>query len=281
MNGLVYPLPHADRAPDSACIWRKTTWGSVTAGADDPLSGSKDDYEGGRLPLEAFVEPARQLLPWITLADLQPGGTGIRAKLHGPDEKFADFLIERDTVNSRVIQVAGIDSPGLTSCLAIGQRVADLWSDARVSAPALVKRLRTSNTTHDATASAASVTSVSRDARSLGPIKPQSPLNRPRGMRPPDAERSAQQLPRAGAAPPHHRQRRRHQHEQHDAEQQARIAQRQITGTGAPHELQIDQHREDDRRRPKREQDPHEAHRARRRAIRERSLASKRGALMG
>ena len=92
---------------------------------------AKDNYEGGRIPLEDFVEPSRQLLPWLTLADLQPGGSGIRAKLHGPDQKFADFLIERDRLNPRVIQASGMDSPGLTSCLAVGERVAALWSEGR------------------------------------------------------------------------------------------------------------------------------------------------------
>ena len=116
------------RAPASACTWPRRRGASVTLGPTIHYQESKDDYEGGRLPLEAFVEPAQHLLPWVTLADLQPGGSGIRAKLHGPDQKFADFLIQRDHVNPRVIQASGIDSPGLTSSLAIGQRVADLWS---------------------------------------------------------------------------------------------------------------------------------------------------------
>lgn len=130
VNGLVYPLPHASGAGLGVHL-AKTTWGSVTLGPTIHYQESKDDYESGRMPLEDFVEPAQHLLPWVTLADLQPGGSGIRAKLHGPDQKFADFLIQRDTVNGRVIQAAGIDSPGLTSCLAVGQRVADLWSASR------------------------------------------------------------------------------------------------------------------------------------------------------
>ena len=127
VNGLVYPLPHASGAGLGVHL-AKTTWGTVTLGPTIHYQESRDDYEGGRPPLEAFVEPAQHLLPWVTLNDLQPGGSGIRAKLHGPDLKFADFLIQRDTVNPRVIQASGIDSPGLTSSLAIGQRVAAIWS---------------------------------------------------------------------------------------------------------------------------------------------------------
>ena len=67
-------------------------------------------------------------LPELRAADLAPDYAGIRAKLQAPGEPARDFHIAEASALGApgLINLLGIESPGLTASLAIGNRVADL-----------------------------------------------------------------------------------------------------------------------------------------------------------
>lgn len=129
INNLVYPMPYKGGLSLGVHL-TKTLWGTVLVGPTADYIEDKNDYERNRLPVEEFVRRARPLLPELTAADLQLAYSGIRAKLVPPGEKgYGDFVIARDPNVPRAIQLVGIESPGLTSCLAIASRVALLVAE--------------------------------------------------------------------------------------------------------------------------------------------------------
>jgi glycerol-3-phosphate dehydrogenase len=126
VQGLVYPLPHADGLSLGMHLTR-TIWDTLLIGPTARYVDSKDNYERDRLAVADFVAGARKLLPEITESDLQLAYSGLRPKLAGPGEEhgIADFVIERDAKVPRMIHLVGIDSPGLTAAPSIAMQVSE------------------------------------------------------------------------------------------------------------------------------------------------------------
>jgi L-2-hydroxyglutarate oxidase LhgO len=85
------------------------------------------DYAVDARRRAAFASAIRDYWPGIDEARLVPGYSGIRPKLSGPGEPPADFRIDLAASGARrqLVHLLGIESPGLTSALAIGDAVAE------------------------------------------------------------------------------------------------------------------------------------------------------------
>ncbi|BAJ03703.1 NAD(P)/FAD-dependent oxidoreductase [Shewanella violacea] len=73
-----------------------------------------------------FLEAIRRYFPGIEGDKLQPSYSGIRPKLQGPDKRFADFRIDGCAAHGvkGLVNLFGIESPGLTASLAIAKHLA-------------------------------------------------------------------------------------------------------------------------------------------------------------
>ena len=126
INGLVYPLPHADGL-SLGMHFTKTIWDTVLIGPTARYVKDKDDYERDRLTVADFAEGARILMPEITDGDLQLAYSGLRPKLVPPDQHgMADFVIERDATVPQMIHLVGMESPGLTAAPSVARQVAGM-----------------------------------------------------------------------------------------------------------------------------------------------------------
>ena len=101
---------------------RNFTLGNIiTVGPLISRTGIKDDYNP-EVPIDSFHERIKKFFPHIKRSDLVPYQVGILAKL----KDHEDFLIQPDNKYENFINLVGIDSPGLTSSLAIAKYVKNM-----------------------------------------------------------------------------------------------------------------------------------------------------------
>jgi len=86
------------------------------------------DYTVDASQKTSFFKAVRGFFPFIELEDLEPEMAGIRPKLYGPGETHRDFVIrhEKDKGLPGLIDLVGIESPGLTSAPAIAALIEGL-----------------------------------------------------------------------------------------------------------------------------------------------------------
>jgi len=90
------------------------------------------DYRVDPARASAFYEAIRHYWPGLGENALAADYAGVRAKIAGPGQAAADFRIDGQSVHGvcGVVNLFGIESPGLTASLAIAQKVADTLSSA-------------------------------------------------------------------------------------------------------------------------------------------------------
>ena len=122
---LIYPVPEKAGLGVHLTLdlGGQAKFGPDVQWVDDPTDLQVDPRRG-----DAFYAEVRKYWPDLADGALQAGYAGMRPKISGPNEASADFLIQgpADHGVPGLVNLLGIESPGLTSSLAIAAHVARL-----------------------------------------------------------------------------------------------------------------------------------------------------------
>jgi len=127
LERLVYPLPEKDGTGLGVHL-TVDVGGSARLGPDTEYVSLPLDFAVSESKLGAFLEAGKRLLAWLEADDLAPERSGIRPKLTLGDEEPRDFVIRHETDRGLegLIDLIGIESPGLSASLAIAAKVEEL-----------------------------------------------------------------------------------------------------------------------------------------------------------
>ncbi len=125
---LVYPAPQAAGLGVHMTL---DLAGQARFGPDTEWV-EREDYRVDPARAEAFYPAIRDYWPGLPDGSLQPSYSGMRPKISAPGEPACDFSISSETEHRvpGLINLFGIESPGLTACLAIAERVRQLIEKA-------------------------------------------------------------------------------------------------------------------------------------------------------
>jgi L-2-hydroxyglutarate oxidase LhgO len=120
---LIYPLPE----PGGLGVHLTLDLGGQARFGPDVEWVDAIDYTVDPRRADAFYAEVRKYWPRLADGALQPAYSGIRPKLSGPNETAADFLVQTQAAHGvpGLVNLFGIESPGLTSCLTLAEHVCE------------------------------------------------------------------------------------------------------------------------------------------------------------
>jgi len=119
---LIYPPPIPGAL---GTHYRRDMGGRAIFGPDLEFVDTPD-YAVDPARADSFYQYVRKFWPGLPDGALAPDYVGIRPKIHGPNEPMPDYRIDDQAMHGLpgLVTLFGIESPGLTSSLAIGEEVA-------------------------------------------------------------------------------------------------------------------------------------------------------------
>jgi L-2-hydroxyglutarate oxidase LhgO len=129
-NHLVYPLPEDGGLGVHATLdlSGRARFGPNVEWLPPGTRAADLDYAVDARLGDRFYSAIRTYWPGLRDGGLEPSYAGVRPKINGPGEPAADFAIHALTADGfpQVVQLFGIESPGLTASLAIGAHIANV-----------------------------------------------------------------------------------------------------------------------------------------------------------
>lgn len=128
-NRLLYPVLPAGYGSVLGIHLTIDLDGELKLGPDiETLESRMQDYSVDESRRESFLSAAKRYLPALGPGDLSPDQSGIRARLQAIGAPFRDFVIEEESARGLPgwVNLVGVESPGLTSCLEIAREVRGL-----------------------------------------------------------------------------------------------------------------------------------------------------------
>lgn len=126
LNMPVYPVPRPGIGGLGVHL-TPTVDGNMLIGPSAEYIKSKSDYASTKHVMDQLFKEAKELLPPLSMKHIIRSYTGIRSKIVGPQTGgFGDFIIEESKRVSGLINLIGIESPGLTSSIPISRLVRDI-----------------------------------------------------------------------------------------------------------------------------------------------------------